>query len=1308
MGKNTPSSSMPIELSSYVYETLRADEEFGLYRARREGDLSTVLVVAPVSEYPLPGSLARLEHKYSFRDELDPDWAVRPFALTRRGGQMALVLEDPGGELLDRFLGKPMELGRFLRLAVNLAAALGKLHQRGLIHKDIKPANILVDPATDRIWFTGFGIASRLPRERQAAEPPQVIAGTLGYMSPEQTGRMNRSVDSRSDLYSLGVTLYQMLTGVLPHHATDPVEWIHCHIARQPVPPGALQKDVPATLSAIVLKLLAKTAEERYQTAAGVEADLKRCLVEWESVQAIDPFPLGAHDMSDRLMMPEKLYGRDREIKALLDALDQVVSTGRPNLVLVSGYSGIGKSSVVNEVHKAMVQPRGIFISGKFDEHKRDIPYATLAHAFQTLVRQILTKSEVEVDRWRIALREAIGLNGQLIVNLIPEVELIIGKQPPAPEVPTTEAENRFHTVFRSFLGVFARKEHPLALFLDDLQWLDAATLKLLEDLLTHPDVQYLLLIGAFRHNEVSSSHPLVRALDAIRRTKVTVRDIVLSPLSLEHVTEFVADTLQCEQALAQRLARLIHQKTLGNPFFVIQFITALHDEHLLTFDTQDTMWKWDLDRIRARRFTDNVVDLVVGRLERLPDATREALKRLACLGNIVGIPTLAMVQGRPEDEVHADLWEAVRQELIVRLEEGSYKFVHDRAWEATYSLIPEELRAEAHLRIGRLLTKHTPPEKLEQAIFEILNQLHRGAALLNFGPGQVAPLRLSTEERDQIAELYLTAGERAKTSTAYSSALKYLTAGKALLGENTWERLYPLTFALEFRRAECEFLTGDLAAAEKRLSMLSRRAENLVDRASVTRLRTELYTTLNRSERAVEAGLEYLRQVGIDWSPHPTDDDVRQEYERIWRQLGDRPIEALVDLPLMTDPVCRATLDVLTAVEEPAYFTDENLRGLIVARMANLSLEHGNSDGSCVAYVHLGWFLGPRFGDYQDAFRFGRLAVDLVEKRGLERFRDRVTQCFGYFVNPWSRHLRTSVELLQRSFTTAQEVGDLKYAAYSCDRLVTVLLAAGEPLGDVQREAEKGLEFARKAKFGYIVDIIIGQLRFIRTLRGLTPSLSSFNDAEFDESGFEQHLEAKPELVFATRWYWIRKLQARFFAGDYLSALAAAAKAEPLLPAGPRHFESAKLLFYGALARAAQYDSASPEERVRHREALAASHQQIAVLAENCPENFESCAALVAAEIARIEGWELDAERLYEKAIQSAREHGFVQNEAIAHETAARFYSDRGLETIAQPYLRNARHLYVRWGALGKAKHLELRYPGFARTTSLAGRRDT
>src|SRR5271166_6601404 len=614
-----------VALSKYVFETLREDGELVLSRGRSEGDGSNLLLVKPVSEHPSIRCLELLKHEYSLREELDSDWAVRPtaFAFHERG--KSLVLQDPGGELLSGMLGERLEVRRFLRLAISLSRVLSKLHAAGLIHKNIKPANVLVQPATAKVWLTGFGIATRLPRERQLPGPPEMIDGTLAYMAPEQTGRMNRSIDSRSDLYSYGVTLYEMLTGVLPFTATDPMEWVHCHIARHPVPPNERLEGIPEQTSAIVMKLLAKTPEERYQTASGAEADLRFCLAALESVGRIDPLPLGMHDMSDRLLIPEKLYGREAEIEALLASFHRVVGHGTAELVLVCGYSGIGKSSVVNELHKALVPTGGLFASGKYDRYKRDIPYSTLAQAFQTLVRQILAKSESEVERWRGVLRELLGRNGQLILNLIPELEFVIGKQPTVPELAPQDAQNRFQMVFRRFLSAFARPEHPLALFLDDLQWLDAATLELLKHLITEPEVRYLLLVGAYRDNEVSPSHPLIRTLEVIRKAGARMQQVVLAPLGLDDVRRLIADALHCEQDSARPLAGLVHEKTGGNPFFTIQFLAALAEERLLVLDSGAAAWSWDLARIRAKGYTDNVVDLMAGKLSRLPQTTQEA-----------------------------------------------------------------------------------------------------------------------------------------------------------------------------------------------------------------------------------------------------------------------------------------------------------------------------------------------------------------------------------------------------------------------------------------------------------------------------------------------------------------------------------------------------------------------------------------------------------------------------------------------------------------------------------------------------------
>jgi serine/threonine protein kinase len=845
-----------------ILQPLWEDGERVFRRGWRDGGDSrriAVLMVDLAAEARTPGDLDRLAHEYGLKDELDSAWAARPLELMREGGRSLLVLEDPGGEPLDRLLGRPMVLEGFLPFAIGMATALAQVHQRGLIHKDIKPANVLVNSATGQAWLMGFGIASRLPRERQAPAPPEVIAGTLAYMAPEQTGRMNRSIDFRSDLYALGVTLYQMLTGELPFTASDPMEWVHCHIARHPDPPDERVAGIPAPLSAIVMKLLAKMAEDRYQTAAGLSVDLRKCLAQWESHRSIEPFPLGASDVSDRLMAPEKLYGREHELETLLGAFDRVIANGATELMLVSGYAGIGKSSLVNELQKALVASRGLFASGKFDQYKRDIPYATLAQAFQSLVRPLLGESEGELGRWRDSLIEALGPNGQLIVNLVPELELLIGKQPPVADLPPQDAKNRFQMVFRRFLGVFARAEHPLALFLDDLQWLDSATLDLIEHLVTHSDVRRLLLIGAYRDNEVDRAHPLIRMLDSIRKGGARVEEIVLAPLGLDDIGQLAIDTLHCEPEGARPLAQLVHKKTSGNPFFAIQFLTALNQDGLLVFDPVAPAWRWDIDRIRARSYTDNVVDLMVEKLNRLSVPAQEAMKQLACLGNVADVATLTLVYEKTEEALHADLWEAVYAGLVLR-QESAYTFLHDRIQQAAYSLIPEERRADVHLRIGRALLASMTADQLAEHLFDVASQLNRGAARL-----------IERDEKAQVATLDLRAGRKAKASAAYASACAYLAAGMALLDERDWDSRYELMFHLRLEHAECAFLTGNFQIAAQLIEELLHRAASKVDQAAVYTLNVLLCTAKSETAQAVDSALTCLRLFGIDLPTHPT-----------------------------------------------------------------------------------------------------------------------------------------------------------------------------------------------------------------------------------------------------------------------------------------------------------------------------------------------------------------------------------------------------------------------------------------------------
>ena len=1261
-------------------ETLSEDGELVLRRGVWGVEPFPLLAAMPSSVQPSPETLARLQHAYALREELDPAWAARPLRLELQQGRLTLLMEDPGGESLLKLLGQPWEIASFLRLAIGIATALAQVHQRGLIHKDIKPANVLVNCVTGQVWLMGFGIASRLPRERQTPAPPEVIAGTLAYMAPEQTGRMNRSIDSRSDLYALGVTLYEMLTGELPFAASDAMAWVHCHIARQPMPPDKRVAGIPGPLSGIVMKLLAKNAEDRYQTAAGLTVDLRKCLAKWETHRSIEPFPLGADDVSDRLMAPEKLYGREHEIETLLGAFDRVVANDATELVLVSGYAGIGKSSVVNELQKALVAQRGLFASGKFDQYKRDIPYATLAQAFRSLVRPVLGESEVELGRWRDSLTEALGLNGQLIVNLVPELELIIGTPPPVVDLPPQDAKNRFQMVFRRFLGVFARKEHPLALFFDDLQWLDAATLELIEHLITHPEVRHLLLVGAYRDNEVGPAHPLLRTLDGIREAGGSFRKIRLAPLTGKDLERLVADTLSCARDRSAPLARLVHEKTGGNPFFAIQFLTALNEDGLLVFDPVAPAWRWDIDRIHARNYTDNVADLLVEKMKRLSVPAQEATKQLACLGNVAEVTTLSLVNEETEEAVHAALWEAVYAGLILR-QESAYTFLHDRIQQAAYSLIPEERRADVHLRIGRLMLASMTPDQLAEHLFDVASQFNRAAGLL-----------IDRDEKAQAATINLRAGRRAKASAAYASACVYLAAGMALLDERDWGSQYELMFSLRLERAECEFLTGNFETAEQLIAELLQRGASKIDQAAVYHLKVQFHTLKSENAEAIDSALACLRLFSIEIPAHPTPAQVKAEYDTVWRTLAGRPIESLIDLPLMIDAELQAAMQLLSILTPSAYFTDLHLFCFLVCRMVNLSMQHGAGGASAHAFGILGHILGPTFHRYREGYRFAKLACELVEKHGFIAYHAKVYHAMGLAAQ-WAQPITTVIDLMRATSRTAIETGDWTFACYSLCQSVHGAFLRNDSLDAVWRESQMALDFAAKAGFDDMAEAIVTQQRFIATMQGRTATFSTFSDSQFDETAFEARL-TRDRMALMVCLYWIVKLKTRFLSGDYAEAIAAAEKAKRLLWASAVWIQLLDYFYYSALTVAALYENASAREQQEWRELLTVHREQLCEWAENYPPTFADKHALVSAEIARLEGRDAEAMRLYEQAFRFAHDQGFVQNEALAREIAARFYAARGVEEVAHFYLRVARRCYLQWGAHGKVKQLDERNP--------------
>ncbi|WP_437775067.1 AAA family ATPase [Sorangium sp. So ce1097] len=1256
-----------------------------LYRARQRHDSRQVVLKVVRRDNTSPRAISRLHHEHEIAGALDTPAVVKPRAIASFGDQVALVLEDFGGRSLDRLLDGPTPLDRFFPLAIRMTEALAELHRHRVIHKDIKPQNLLCNPDTGEVKITDLGIAALSPRGPQRASHDGLIEGTLAYMAPEQTGRMNRWIDERTDLYSLGVTLYEMLTGTVPFHAGDPVAWVYCHIAQTPPPPHAIVPSIPPALSAVVLKLLAKAAEERYQSALGLRHDLDECLARWRASGAIQPFALGRRDFSDRFRIPQRFYGREREVLALLAAFERVVAQGRPELVLVSGYSGIGKSSLVAELHGPVVRERGFFLSGKFEKLKRDTPYHGIVQALRGLVREILGASEEQLERWRQRLREALGPDGRLLADVLPEIELLIGPQPPVPELPAAEARRRFKATLQRFIAGCARKEHPVALFLDDLQWADAGSLELLEQLVARADAEHLLLLGAYRDSEVGPAHPLRLALAEARKGGAAVSELVLAPLSAAHVEALVAEAVHAPERRVEPLSRLIHEKTGGNPFFVLQFLSELHREGLIAFDADAGAWRWDIAAIRHKGLTDNVVDLMAGKLKRLSVPARGALELAACLGSSLDLDTLATVARRPPEEVRDALDEAAREGLI-SCRDTTYRFLHDRVQQAAYALIPPGQLAETHLRVGRLLLSRRREGEREEELFDIVGHLNRGAALLR------APA-----ERNELAALNLRAGRKARAAAAYESAAAFFTAGLGLLAPDRWEAQYDLTYSLTFERARSAYVTGDLDETERLVDELMARARTRAEAAAVVELAAALHMTRGQPARSVQIGLSFLRACDIDLPLHPTRAQLEEETQGVWQALGDRAIEDLIELPPMTHPESTVVMGVLASVFVPAYFTDPNLHHLVLTRMVKLSLRHGNAESSAQAYTALANALGPMFGRYEEAYRFGKLGYDLADRSRVLTTKSLVFTAFGQQIAYWKRHYRETYFYTRAGFNAAVEAGDIVNACLNSIMAPILRLLSGEPLEDVLHDVEDRFGFVQRAGHVYFHPPFVSARHLIQSLRGRPARSSAPDGSELDQGAFEALLEA-PHLRGARALHHSLKTQALFLLGAPEEAVAASA---PLTVGGQwkidTHAVVIESFYYRALALAALCDEAPPSRRDELPGGLLeceACERQLGEWAESCPDNFLHKHLLVRAELARLRGQEPDALRLYERAIASAREGGFVQHEAIACELAARFYRDRGLTTPADTYLQQARSAYFRWGAHAKVELLDQRHP--------------
>ncbi|MUG98325.1 AAA family ATPase [Scytonema sp. UIC 10036] len=1304
---------MSITIAGYnLIEVLYDGTTTCVYRALREPEQTSVIVKTLKAEYPTIQQLTQLKHEYQILQSLDIQGIVKPLALENYQNGLALILTDLAGETLKNFINSQIvDLSNFLNIAIQLANILSQLHQNNIIHKDIKPQNILINLQTGQVKIIDFSISSCLSKESQNPSDPNLLEGTLAYMSPEQTGRMNRSIDYRSDFYSLGITFYEMLTGQLPFQVQGSLELVHCHIAKTPVPPKEINSNIPPVVSDIVMKLLAKTAEERYQNALGLKADLEECLQQLQASGIIADFSIGQLDLYSQFIIPQKLYGREKEVAILMNAFERV-SLGATEMMLVSGYSGIGKSCLVNEVHKPIVRQRGYFISGKFDQFKRNIPYASLIQAFQELIRQLLTESSEQIANWQAKLLVALGDNAQVIIDVIPEVERIMGPQPEVPQLGPTESQNRFNRLFQQFIHVFCKPEHPLVVFLDDLQWADSASLKLIQLLANDPDSQYLLLISAYRDNEVNATHPLILTLEEIQKSGAVINNILLQPLQISHVNQLVSDTVHTNLEKSESLAGLVYNKTQGNPFFLTQLLKSLYQDNLLSFNFSEGFWQWDIHRLQNIDITDNVIELMVSQIQKLLPITQNVLKLAACIGDKFTLEVLATVNKKSQSETATDLWEALQAGLIFPLNNSYkiplifgqkeinnedyqvekilnnaeqtiiYKFLHDRVQQAAYSLILDEQKKGTHLKIGQLLLQKATPEERKENIFTIVNQLNYGTELLT-----------SESEKYELAHLNLIAGEKAKAATAYESAIRYLKLGLELLTANSWQNQYSLTLTLYESAIETAYLNGDFEQIEKWGTVVLQQAKTPIDKMKVYEVKIEAYMAQLRPLEAIKVGLQALELLGVGLPESPSLSDIEQTLAKTAASLAGKNIEDLINLPLMTDVDKLVAMRMLRSMGSSTYQSSPTLFPLVACEQVNLSIKYGNASFSAYGYACYSVILKEIVQDIESAYKFGQLALSLVERFNALELKPSVffgaVACTMY----GKVHARETLPLLQDAYSSGVENGHFEYSGYAAMQKCQYSYFLGEELTKIEREmAITSDALAQLKQENALSWNQIFQQSVLILLQPSKNPCHLVGEVYNEDKSLPFLKEANSRT--ALHYFYINKLILGYLFEQYNQALENAYQAEEYLDGVKGFLVVPVFHFYDSLARLAVYSSLPQSQQQDLLSRVINSQGKMRKWADHAPMNFQHKYELVEAERHRVLDEKIEAAEMYDRAIALAKDNDYINEEALAHELAAKFYLSWGRQTIARTYMTNAYHAYSRWGAIAKIKDLEIRYP--------------
>ena len=1333
-----------ISLPGYhITELLHSGGKTLVYRGYREQDRCPVVFKTLASASPGAKDLARLHYEYN----LTRDWnnqedcgLIRALALVPQQNTLVLILHDIGGMALNQLMATSptaaLPLARFLPLALCFARSLGRIHQRRIIHKDINPANLVLNPDTGEAQIIDFGISSQLSRETTALQSPGHLEGTLAYLSPEQTGRMNRALDYRTDFYSLGASFYEMLTGVPPFSVTDAAELVHCHLAHMPIPPHERQPTVPAILSNLILKLMAKAPEQRYQSAFGLIADLESC---WEQFKAappgaaptIAPFALGRQDTSGRFQVPQKLYGREAEVQKVLEAFERA-SQGQTEMLLVGGYSGIGKSALVHEVYKPITEKQGYFIDGKFDQFQRDMPYASLIQAFQELMRQLLTESPARIAHWNTLMIDALGANAQVIIEVIPEVALILGPRAALPTLPPAETRNRFQASFRQFIDVFARCEHPLVLFLDDLQWADSASLSFLEELLQKSRRQYLLILGAWRDHEVNATHPLMLTLEALHRTGANFSTLKLQALAFADLERLVRDTLTPTRGEPAPLAELIAAKTGGNPFFVNAFLNSLYEGGCLKFVANEGGWQWDMQTIQARQITDNVVELMSQKLRTLPESTQALLTCAACIGHQFDLATLALVAGQMPGDVMLDLWDALKAGLLLqqdafRVEEvllescanaaanlatnlatnaaintpanakitcRRFRFIHDRVQQAAYELLPAAATAALHLKIGRLWRKQLDLTHSDESLFAMVNQFHAATGLLD--------VIEDPAERIALAKLNLQAARKAIASTAFASALRYLTHGLDLLAGGDWQQQYQLTLALSLERAQCEYINHHHEAAERNFKDCLTHVKTALEKADIHLKQLELYGSQGNYQRAVEEGLAGLHYLGIKLPGQPKKHHFLLEiWEERWHRRG-RNVKSLLDqLPRTERPEHQLAIRLFSGIILFAYLVNQRLSTIAILKSVNFVFRHGLTPDAAYLLMNFAAIL-VSMKRYSLARDYTRKAQELSQSQS-PNSRSMTLFINAYSINHWYQPLHQSLACFDQCMKLALDCGNWIYASMSATNQLPVLYGIGMELSALKTRLQKFQEFIEQMNDPLKV---LPSYTFYAVWITTLADANSVENAAAENAAAEQ---ASHKLAAAAQQVTdnvnnatvscVMYLTASFYEilfGDFPKAAVYQKKAARHLHGIMGVHTSTDYFFHNILAALATQSAASfLKQGKRWQQSLQKDFHKLRAWAKQCPQNFGHKYLLATAELARVKGQPEQAAELYDQAIAAAQQNGFIHHQALSNEWAARFYLQRSKTRLARLYLEEAAWLYGKWGAHAKVKHLATQYPG-------------